>query len=147
MDDGIRSYKARRWSEWMYDQKASHFLSRHNYLDSFKLIIPNDDRGVVLSETGGYTYLISEHIWDPNKKYGYKTYDSKEDVHEAYQNMVENILKPNIDKGLSGVIYTQTTDVEIEYNGLVTYDRKVLKMDLDVIKLLNMSLRENIPKP
>ena len=161
-NEGWGQFDTKRISEWMmgydptrlvdgasgwYDQKASHFLSRHDYLDRFKLVIPNDNRGVVLSETGGYTYLISEHIWDPNKKYGYKTYDSKEDVHEAYQNMVENILKPNIDKGLSGVIYTQTTDVEIEYNGLVTYDRKVLKMDLDVIKLLNMSLRENIPKP
>jgi len=156
-NEGWGQFDTQRISEWLmkydptrlvdgasgwYDQKTSHFLSKHNYMDSFKMVNPKDGRGVVLSETGGYTYMISEHIWDPNKKYGYKLYKSKEEVHKAYQNMVENVLLPAIDKGLSGAIYTQTSDVEIEYNGLVTYDRQVLKMDPDVLHPLNKSLRK-----
>ena len=161
-NEGWGQFDTQRISEWLmeydssrlvdgasgwYDQKTSHFQSKHNYLDTFKMSDPKDGRGVVLSETGGYTYKNFEHIWDPNKHYGYKLYKSKEGVHKAYQNMVENILKPAIKKGLSAMIYTQTSDVETEYNGLVTYDRQVLKMDPENIKPMNMSLRKIFPQP
>ncbi len=110
--------------------------------------MPEDtqDRGILLSETGGYTLPLSGHVWNPKKKFGYKSYANKDELHAAYRNMVENILKPAVERGLSGVVYTQTSDVEIEYNGLVTYDRNVLKMNPEVVRPLNMSLRKIFPK-
>ncbi|MHA1109642.1 MAG: glycoside hydrolase family 2 protein [Promethearchaeota archaeon] len=150
-------FDAKRIAEWLmdydptrlvdhtsgwFDQGSSHFLSLHNYQDTFKMVIPSNSRGILLSETGGYTYKFPGHVWNPKKKFGYKSYKNKDELHVAYKNMVENVLKPAIEKGLSGVVYTQTSDVEIEYNGLVTYDRQVLKMDPEVIKLLNESLRD-----
>ncbi len=154
-------FDAKRISEWImeydptrlvdnasgwFDQGSGHFVSIHNYNDTFKM--PNDskERGVLLSETGGYTNSINGHKWDPKKKFGYKFYQNKEELHDAYRNMVENVLKPAIKKGLSGAVYTQTSDVEIELNGLATYDRQVLKFDQKLVKELNMSLRELNPK-
>ena len=133
-------------SGW-YDQEAGHFLSVHNYNDTFRMPKDIRNRGVLLSETGGYTLGLKNHMWNPKKKFGYKSYKNKEELHQAYRNMVETILGPSIQKGLCGVVYTQTSDVEIEYNGLVSYDRQVIKMDPDIIRELNMSLREIIPKP
>jgi beta-galactosidase/beta-glucuronidase len=154
-------FDAKRIAEWLmdydttrlvdhtsgwFDQGSSHFLSIHNYNDTFKMVNPSNHRGILLSETGGYTLPLKDHMWNPKKKFGYKGFRSKDELHAAYKNMVENILKPAVEKGLSGVVYTQTSDVEIEYNGLVTYDRQVLKMDPDIIEPLNKSLREIIPK-
>ncbi|MHA1186941.1 MAG: glycoside hydrolase family 2 protein, partial [Candidatus Heimdallarchaeota archaeon] len=126
-------------SGW-FDQKAGHFISVHDYKDKFKMPKKLDTRGIVLSETGGYTLPIQECVWDPNKKFGYKNITNQVELENSYQNLVENILKPSIKQGLSGVIYTQTTDVEIEYNGLVTFDRKIKKMTADKIAKLNSSL-------
>ncbi|MHA1309133.1 MAG: glycoside hydrolase family 2 protein, partial [Candidatus Heimdallarchaeota archaeon] len=126
-------------SGW-YDQKSGHFISIHDYRDKFKMPKEITDRGVVLSETGGYTLPIPECLWDPKKKFGYKKITSQEELEKSYQNLVKKILKPSIKQGLSGVIYTQTTDVEIEYNGIVTYDRKIKKMDAEKIAKLNKSL-------
>lgn len=123
-----------------FDQGGSHFISKHNYADTFKMPENSGNRGVVLSETGGYTMKIPEHSWNPKKKFGYKTFNSKEQLHSAFENMVDNVLTPAITDGLSGVVYTQTTDVEIEYNGLITYDRKILKMDPEIIKPMIMKL-------
>jgi beta-galactosidase/beta-glucuronidase len=151
-------YDAKRLSQWLsdydnsrlvdhasgwFDQGAGHFISVHNYKDSF--IMPNevDERGVLLSETGGYTMVNPNHVWNPKKKFGYKRVESQDQLHQAYQNLVENVLKPAIQLGLSGIVYTQTSDVEIECNGLVTYDRKIFKFDPRVINNLNQQLLKN----
>ena len=155
-------FDAKRIGDWTYqydptrlvdhtsgfiDQGAGHFISKHNYADNFKMPENSGIRGVVLSETGGYTMKIPEHCWNPKKKFGYKKFDSKEQLHAAFENMVDNVLTPAIVDGLSGVVYTQTTDVETEYNGLVTYDRKILKMDPEIIKPMIMKLyKENQQK-
>lgn len=130
-------------SGW-FDQGSGHFVSIHNYSDTFKMPKDIQDRGVLLSETGGYTLPLPNHVWNPKKKFGYKSFNNKQELQAAYENMVETVLKPAVEKGLSGVVYTQTSDVEIEYNGLVTYDRQVLKMDPDIVKGLNESLRNKI---
>jgi hypothetical protein len=154
-------FDAKRIAEWLmrydksrlvdhvsgwYDQGAGHFVSIHNYNDTFRMPEETQNRGVLLSETGGYTRVLPKYRWDPKRKYGYKTYNSIDEIHSAYRNMVENILTPAIKQGLSAAVYTQTSDVEIEYNGLVTYDRKQLKIDPKVIRPLNMKLRETLPK-
>ncbi|NHJ87244.1 MAG: beta-galactosidase [Asgard group archaeon] len=126
-------------SGW-FDQGGGDFISVHNYKDSFKMPEKFDYRAVILSETGGYTLMIPDHSWNPKKKYGYKKIHSEDELESCYENLVNTILLPSKNEGLSGVIYTQTTDVEIEYNGLVTYDRKYKKMVAAKIKALNQKL-------
>nr|NHJ87851.1 beta-galactosidase [Asgard group archaeon] len=129
-------------SGW-FDHKGGHFISIHDYQDKFRMPSESDARGVILSETGGYTRMIIDHSWNPQKKYGYKKFQTQKQVEQAYQNLVENILLPAKNQGLSGVIYTQTADVEIEYNGLITYDRKIKKMNPKIIANLNHKLNLN----
>ncbi|HUT79830.1 MAG TPA: glycoside hydrolase family 2 TIM barrel-domain containing protein [Candidatus Bathyarchaeia archaeon] len=128
-------------SGW-FDHKGGNFISIHDYADKFNMPTKSITRGVLLSETGGYTRMIPNHSWNPKKKYGYKNFHTQEEVEQAYRNLVENILLPAKKMGLSGVIYTQTSDVEIEYNGLITYDRKVKKMNPEKIAKLNNKLNE-----
>ncbi len=83
----------------------------------------------MLSEFGGYSLKIDSHLWNPAAEFGYKKFATREALTEAYLALLEDELKPCIEAGLSAAIYTQTTDVEIEVNGYVTYDRPVEKMD------------------
>jgi hypothetical protein len=119
-------------SGW-FDQGGGDFQSRHVYFKKLKRPKP-DQRAFVISEFGGYSLKISGHLWDENKKFGYRFYDSPEALTDAYLSLLEKELKPLIPQGLTAAFYTQTTDVEIEINGYLTYDRKVKKMDAEKIK-------------
>lgn len=77
---------------------------------------------------------IPGHLWDPDHRFGYKFFDSKEELTQTYLNLVEDQLIPLIPKGLAAAIYTQITDVETEVNGYLTYDRKVEKMDKSALR-------------
>ena len=79
---------------------------------------------------GGYSLKVAGHLWDENKKFGYRFYDSSEALTDAHLTLLEEELGPLIPQGLAAV-YTQTTDVEIEINGYLTYDRKVEKMNTE----------------
>ncbi|WP_457557991.1 glycoside hydrolase family 2 protein [Candidatus Harpocratesius sp.] len=120
-------------SGW-FDKKVGHFVSVHNYNDKFQMPSTFNYRGVILSETGGYTLSIINHQWNPKKKFGYKRMKSRNELEHAYSNLINNILLPAVKQGLSGVVYTQITDVEIEYNGLMTYDRCVIKIQIEKLK-------------
>ncbi|MHA1777176.1 MAG: glycoside hydrolase family 2 protein [Promethearchaeota archaeon] len=127
-------------SGW-FDKKVGHFLSTHNYKDNFRLQYKsNDNRGVLLSETGGYTLEIPGHLWNPKKKFGYKGIKTSAELEQAYFHLIDSVITPAVQKGLSGMVYTQITDVEIEYNGLMTYDRRIFKVKLDNIKRKNEEL-------
>ena len=86
-----------------------------------------DIERVVISEYGGYACHIAGHS-SVERVFGYKKFDTLEDVSKAYKELYEGQVLPLIEKGLSGVVYTQLSDVEEEVNGLVTYDRKVVKI-------------------
>ena len=75
---------------------------------------------------------------------GYKNYGSKEQLIENYKKLVDQI-PALIKKGLAAAIYTQTTDVEGEVNGLMTYDRAVIKMDEVKVNKINSQLYK-VPK-
>ncbi len=75
------------------------------------------------------------------KKFGYRFYETREELTEAYLSLLENELKPLIAQGLTAAVYTQTTDVEIEINGYLTYDRKVEKMDARKLRAAHAGLR------
>jgi hypothetical protein len=85
-------------------------------------------RAAVLGEFGGLGLPIKGHTWQDEKNWGYRSFETRRELTEAYLNLLDK-LQPLIEKGLSSAIYTQTTDVEIEVNGMMTYDRAIIKMD------------------
>ena len=85
------------------------------------------DRALVLGEFGGLGLPVTDHTWQEKKSWGYRGFKDVKGLTSAYEALLEE-LKPYISRGLSAAIYTQITDVENEVNGLVTYDRAVVKM-------------------
>ncbi|MBE6799460.1 MAG: glycoside hydrolase family 2 [Ruminococcaceae bacterium] len=115
----------------------TELLSLHTYYT--KLKVPKDRRPVVLSEFGGYSLKVDGHVFC-DKEFGYKTFKTKEDLQSAVEILYLKKLKPLIKKGLCGAVYTQVSDVEEEINGLVTYDRKVQKVDTEFMKRINSEI-------
>ena len=112
-------------SGW-FDQKAGDFNSVHNYFRKLK-VEKDEKRAFVISEYGGYACHISGHS-SVERIFGYKKFDTLGDLSNAYHELYEGQVLPLVEQGLSGVVYTQLSDVEEEVNGLVTYDRKVVKI-------------------
>jgi len=117
---------------------TSDTKSLHIYFKPIKM--PRDRRCIVLSEFGGYSIKTDGHVFSPNKSFGYRIYKSPEAYAKAFKKLYEKRIIPNIEKGLSATVYTQVSDVEEEINGLVTYDRKVVKLPIDMVKELNAQL-------
>jgi hypothetical protein len=90
---------------------------------------PEANRAVVLGEFGGLGLPIRGHTWQSEKNWGYRSFTDSETLTDAYIDLVEKLFPLIDEKGLSAAVYTQTTDVEIEVNGLLTYDRAVFKME------------------
>ena len=100
-----------------------------------------DDRAAVLGEFGGLGLPIPGHTWQDEKNWGYKSFETKEALNAAYLDLMAK-LEPLIEKGLAAAVYTQTTDVEVEVNGLMTYDREELKMPEDSLTEAHRRLYE-----
>ena len=98
-----------------------------------------EDRAAVLGEFGGLGLPIAGHTWQDEKNWGYRSYETREDLTDAYLALIGK-LRPLIAGGLAAAVYTQTTDVEIEVNGLMTYDRAITKMDVDKVRAANEKL-------
>ena len=125
-------------SGW-YDQKGCDFRSIHKYILPF--IMPKyDGRPIVLSEFGGYSQKIRNHVWNWEKSFGYQMYANKVALTNAYKSLHEKQIIPNIKKGLSATVYTQVSDVEFEVNGILSYDRELVKIDEDVLRELNAKM-------
>ena len=97
----------------------------HNYPEP-KMLFYNPNQSNVLGEYGGIGLAIENHLWQSDKNWGYVKYKSSEKATDEYVNFANQLLEMVL-KGFSGAIYTQTTDVEGEVNGLITYDRKIIK--------------------
>jgi hypothetical protein len=126
-------------SGW-HDQGAGDFVSIHTYVKKLKPVPPGGERAAILSEFGGYSLKVEGHVWDPAMEFGYKKIADAETLTQAYIELLEEQLAPCIQAGLSAAVYTQTTDVEIEVNGYLTYDRRVEKMDFERIAALHRQL-------
>lgn len=124
-------------SGW-FDQKIGDIYSMHIYFKRVK--IPNNkevnNRLIILSECGGYSLKIKGHTFS-NKEFGYKKLKDKDEFIKEYNKLIDLDIINNINKGLSGFIYTQLSDVEDEINGFITYDREIVKVDKDKIKEIN----------
>jgi hypothetical protein len=94
-----------------------------------------------LTEFGGYNYQESGHSAS-EVNFGYKAYPTKEAFLDAFKRLYEEQIIPAKAKGLSATVYTQLSDVEDELNGLVTYDREVLKVPVDDIREINRKLTD-----
>jgi hypothetical protein len=91
-----------------------------------------EKRVSVLGEFGGLGMPVKGHTWQDERNWGYVSYDTADKLTDAYVELL-TAMRPLIGAGMSAAVYTQTSDVEIEVNGLMTYDRKLVKMDLDRI--------------
>ncbi|MHC4495107.1 MAG: glycoside hydrolase family 2 TIM barrel-domain containing protein, partial [Planctomycetota bacterium] len=98
-----------------------------------------ENRAAVLGEFGGLGLPVKGHTWQDEKNWGYRSYETREALTEAYVNLIQN-LRSLIGDGLAAAVYTQTTDVEIEVNGLMTYDRAMIKMDAEEAAAANKRL-------
>ncbi len=114
--------------------------SLHTYYTPLK--VPKDERAVVLSEFGGYSMQTEGHVFNPEKEFGYKKFYTQEKLCAALEKLYLNKLKPLIKKGLSACIYTQVSDVEEEINGLVTYDRQVIKVPVEFMRSINEKIKK-----
>ncbi len=126
-------------SGW-FDEGSGSFRSVHNYFRPLSVEVNNENRAFVISEYGGLACHIKGHS-SVDRIYGYKKYDTLDQLGVAYYNLINGDMKPLIEKGLSGAVYTQLCDVEEEVNGLMTYDRKVTKINPDLDP--NMTSRIN----
>jgi glycosyl hydrolase family 2 len=101
---------------------------------------PVADRAMVLGEFGGLGLPIKDHTWQDEKNWGYRSFKTTEELTEAYIGLIEK-LRPMIEEaGLSAAVYTQLTDVETEVNGIVTYDRRVIKFPVERLAALHHEL-------
>ncbi len=119
-------------------------LDLHNYPGP-DMYLYDAQRVTVLGEYGGIGYPIEGHLWVTDKNWGYIQFNSVKDVTNEYVKYAEQ-LYDYISKGFSGAVYTQTTDVEVEVNGFMTYDRKVIKMEEDRIRAINRKIVESLNK-
>jgi len=97
-------------------------------------------RAGVLGEFGGLGLPIPGHTWQAEKNWGYRSYTSSEELTDAYVALIKKLHPLTGRPGLSAAVYTQTTDVEVEVNGLMTYDREIIKMDPARITAANKTL-------
>jgi len=126
-------------SGW-YDRGAGHVASRHDY--SRKPRLPSARRGRIaaISEFGGLTLKIEEHSVEDERQFGYRRVRDGDELASRYEELVAGRLAALAGKGLAASVYTQITDVEIERNGLLTYDRRFQKADPGRIRAANLAL-------
>ncbi len=130
-------------SGWFYSKK-NDFNSRHIYFRKLKVKCSN--KPLFISEFGGYSLNIKDHVFNSNSTYGYGNFKNREDFAKAFRNLYLNEVLPLVEKGLCATVYTQLSDVEDETNGLVTYDRKVMKIFESEFADIYKKLQENLLK-
>jgi beta-galactosidase/beta-glucuronidase len=122
-------------------EPVGHIMDLHNYPDP---TMPQPElfgsaQVLVLGEFGGLGLPVENHTWQQKNNWGYQTFKNKDELLKRYIEFIDRI--PHlIEKGLSAAVYTQTTDVEVETNGLMTYDRKEIKMPVPTLKQAHSKL-------
>ena len=119
-------------SGW-HDQKIGQTKSLHVYFKKYVFKPDKLGRAVLLSEFGGYNYRCAGHSFGSDN-FGYKKLRSEKDLQMELEKLYSEQIKPAYEQGLAAAVYTQLTDVEQEVNGLITYDRKVVKLAPEVTR-------------
>ncbi|MCL1822566.1 MAG: beta-galactosidase [Prolixibacteraceae bacterium] len=123
--------------------RTGDMLDVHNYPGP-ELSMYDAERANVLGEYGGIGLPLEGHLWQPDRNWGYVQFKNSKEATDEYVKFAE-ILKKMVISAYSAAVYTQTTDVEIEVNGLITYDRKVIKLEEDRVKKVNTEIRSLLP--
>lgn len=110
-------------------------LDLHHYPHP-DLYLFDSTRATVLGEYGGIGMVMHDHLWEPDRNWGYVSFNTPKEVTDEYERYAD-MLYELIGRGFSAAVYTQTTDVEVEVNGLMTYDRKAVKMEEERIRRIN----------
>ena len=119
-------------SGW-HDQKIGETKSLHVYFKKYEFKPDKLGRAVLLSEFGGYNLRCEGHCFN-SKNFGYKRFKSEKELQKALDSLYSGEIRPAYEQGLAAAVYTQLTDVEDEVNGLMTYDRKVVKLKPEVVR-------------
>ncbi len=124
-------------------QEVGHILDLHNYPGPVmaKPEIFGTSQALVLGEFGGLGLPLEGHTWLDKNNWGYRTFQDADTLFSTYSGYLDQMV-PYINRGLSAAIYTQTTDVEIETNGLLTYDRRVVKVPEKQLNAVSRKLFE-----
>lgn len=127
------------------DRGTGHIFDIHEYPGpAFE--DKGDGRVPVLGEFGGLALALPGHLWAEEGNWGYRSSGDKEALMRDYEALIKSLHGP-IARGLAAAVYTQTTDVEREINGLLTYDRQVVKVDKDAVKALHAELYRDMAPP
>ena len=121
---------------------SGDILDLHNYPDP-EMYLYDKDYINVLGEYGGIGWPVEGHLWQADRNWGYVQFKNADEVLDTYEAYADELIEL-IDDGFAAAIYTQTTDVEIEVNGLMTYDRKVIKLDMDRLRAINTKVIESM---
>jgi Beta-galactosidase/beta-glucuronidase len=159
-NEGWGQFKTKEIAEWtkLYDPSrlvnpasgGNHFLAAGDILDLHhypqpEMYLYDAKRVTVLGEYGGIGWPIDGHLWVTDRNWGYIKFNSSAEVTDEYVKYAEMLLGM-IPRGFSAAIYTQTTDVEIEVNGLMTYDRKITKPEVSRVKEINDRICRSLDK-
>ncbi len=137
--DSTRLYDAT--SGW-FAQTKSDFDSYHAYFG--KGVPKPKGRPMLISEFGGFSYIVPDHIYAKNKSYGYGSCKDSADLTGQIVARYEELIYPIIKEGACGCVYTQLSDVEDEVNGFYTYDRRVCKVDPIQMQEIMKNIKKNI---
>jgi beta-galactosidase/beta-glucuronidase len=118
--------------------RTGDILDLHNYPGP-EMYLFDKERVNVLGEFGGIGLALEGHLWQPDKNWGYVQFKNSKEATDEYLKYAEQ-LKDFIKRGFSAAVYTQTTDVEVEVNGLITYDRKVIKLTEEKVRNINREI-------
>ena len=131
-------------SGWL-DVGAGDMIDKHDYSPTPSPPNADGKRALVMGEYGGAGWPVEGHQWDPSlRNWGYQTYHNREALQSAYQQFTSAIINMHRTHGLSAAIYTQTSDVESEVNGLLTYDRSVEKLPRQWLREVHATLTGSI---
>lgn len=119
-------------------------LDLHNYPGP-SMFLFDPQRVTVLGEYGGIGLPLENHLWWNKRNWGYVQFKNSDEVTAEYVKYA-NELKEMVDRGFSAAVYTQTTDVEGEVNGLMTYDRKEIKINEAAVKKANQAVINQLSK-
>ena len=124
--------------------RTGDILDLHNY-PAPAMYLYDSERATVLGEYGGIGMPLEGHTWETGRNWGYVQFGTPKEVTDEYVKYAEQ-LKDLIKKGYSAAVYTQTTDVESEVNGFMTYDRKVVKLEQDRAAKVNREVCRSLDK-
>ena len=131
-------------SGW-FTEKKSDVKSEHIYFK--KIQLSEGEKPLVLSEFGGYSYKVNDHSFNLDKNYGYRFFDKQDDFMNAIETLYHTEIIPMIqEKGLCATVLTQVSDVEDETNGLLTYDRQVVKVDKSRMQAISKAIHQAFRK-